>query len=93
MKTVSWLEYSFTQIDRQKKPSKKSAAERLFGHRAQQSPPDESKPAASPGAGYSGGGGGYSGGGGGKFHLVYGSERHVKWAFCLVIMIALLMNN
>jgi len=34
------------KIDRQKKPSKKSAAERLFGHRPQHSPPEEQPPSA-----------------------------------------------
>ena len=43
------------KIDRQKKPSKKSAAERLFGQRAQHSPPEDPKAAASAGSpGYTG---------------------------------------
>ena len=40
------------KIDRQKKPSKKSAAERLFGQRAAQSPPEEK---GSPGSATSNG--------------------------------------
>ena len=46
------------KIDRQKKPSKKSAAERLFGQRAQASQPEEkTAPSAGSGNNTSGGGG------------------------------------
>jgi hypothetical protein len=50
------------KIDRQKKPHKKSASERLFGGRSQQQTPPDEEPPSPVAAAVSGGGGGYAAG-------------------------------